>query len=677
MPGDEARALMWRFADRVDFQMLVQSSRSVARGIVSKLVKDGGRHSHEWTPAKQAMLQAFDDSGITATFFDPEFGGFIEGPKNLATALITFELGWVDAGAATAGMAGNLGLAPVHERGTPEQRERYMRGSLPPAPGEKRKIMRGAFALTEPLPYVGVETGMLSGRVKVAEWKDGAEPLLQVDKRGRFITNMGYATFVACAVASGDPRIKGSCMIVVEEGDPGVFDRGTATRKLVHQLSSTHDPVFSVKVPASRIIGGYTVKDGVIIPNFDHGEIIDAVFRRTRVTVGLMSASKLISAVEPVIRYHRQRFRGATDVIPGTPRHELGLQQREDALHRLLDIWATGEAGASLGFEASRLFDVLDPIEKKKLEVLKARGIAGGRTEIKALAAVEKDAAEFIDLEYTPEAKRDKARYEALKQDVVVQFVQLDSVANVYCPATKLWTGQMATMMREAVALVGGYGITEDCPGNLGMKWMDIQLEATYEGPEAVQRRQIGLMMTGDLFLRRYGHMIDDARALEAARPGLGAGVLVPAMEMLRWTLAHLQTTTDAKGARLWHGSRHGVVYPMADALTWILGARQLVLDVRELELKGPANPALAEELPGLVAFMADLAHVQAARTAGEVSRICADLVFGYSPAGAPGLAAFAALRQKLEASLTGYRAAKDRAANSLTTVMIPEALDY
>ena len=32
----------------------------------------------------------------------------------------------------------------------------------------------------------------------------------------------------------------------------------------------------------------------------------------------------------------------------------MGLQQKEDALHRLLDVWAAGEAGASLGFETAR-----------------------------------------------------------------------------------------------------------------------------------------------------------------------------------------------------------------------------------------------------------------------------------------------------------------------------------
>ena len=109
---------------------------------------------------------------------------------------------------------------------------------------------------------------MLGGKVRVAEWKEGQEPILQVDKRGRFITNMGFANVVTAAVDSDDPRIKGSCMVILEEADPGMFDRGTPTKKLVHQLSSTRDPVFSLRVPASRIIGGYTVKDGVIVPTY-------------------------------------------------------------------------------------------------------------------------------------------------------------------------------------------------------------------------------------------------------------------------------------------------------------------------------------------------------------------------------------------------------------------------
>ena len=99
-------------------------------------------------------------------------------------------------------------------------------------------------------------------------------------------------------------------------------------------------------MPASRIIGGYTVKDGVIVPRYSHGEVIEAVFRRTRVTVGIMTSAKLLSAVEPVIRYQRGRFRGGSIAAPGSPRYELGLQLKQDVVHRLVDVWATGEASA-------------------------------------------------------------------------------------------------------------------------------------------------------------------------------------------------------------------------------------------------------------------------------------------------------------------------------------------
>src|SRR5215472_13966973 len=421
LPTDQARAIQWRFADRFDLQMLVQSARGVARGTVARLVAAGERNTHEWTPLKNEMMEAFDSAGLTAVFMEPEEGGFIAGPKNLALALSAFELAWVDGGAATASLAGFLALSPIHERGTPEQAQHYMSLAAPAQPGEDRKAWRGAFALTEPIPYVGVDTGMLSGKVRVAEWKDGEEPMLHVDKRGRFITNIATANFVTAAVSSDDERIKGSCVIILEDGDEGTFDAGTATKKLVHQLSSTGDPIFNLKVPASRIVGGYTVKDGVIVPNFSHGDVIEAVFKRTRVTVGLMTAAKMLSAVEPVIRYQRGRFRGAEGARPGSVRFEQGIQQREDALHRLVDVWACGEAAASLGFATARLFDELDPIEKVKTAILAERGIAGSRAELRALRDSEQRAIEFLRM------REGDPRREELAGDILVQFVLKDA----------------------------------------------------------------------------------------------------------------------------------------------------------------------------------------------------------------------------------------------------------
>ena len=721
LPADAARQVQWGFADRYDLQMLVQSTRAVARGPVARLVANGGRNTHEWTDEKAALLEAFDEAGITAVFMEPEEGGLFDGPKNLALALVAFELAWVDGGAATASLAGCLALAPIHERGTLEQQRHYMRLAAPTQPGEDRKPWRGAFCLTEPIPYVGVDTGMLNGKIRIAAWKPGEEPTVQIEKRGRFITNIGFANFVTAAVDSDDERLKGSCMVILEESDPGVFDRGTPTRKMVHQLSSTGDPIFSLRIPASRIVGGYEVKDGVIIPRFSHSEVIEAVFRRTRVTVSVMTAAKLLSSVEPIIRYQRGRFRGAEMATPGSVRYEMGLQAREDTLHRLVDVWATGEASASLAFAAARAFDELDPLEKEMDKLYAERGVAGPKAKVKFLREASDKAVELLPL------PAGDPRRAALESDLQLRFVALDSLADVLCPAAKLWnTGWGAQMMREAVSLMGGYGITEDCPGFLGNKWMDAQLEATYEGPEAVQRRQLSVTMTNPVFLAQFRGWIREMRGIASERPGTGACGLATAMSLWMWTLNHLQHSKDADGGKLYQSARQGVTFPLADALCWLMAARCQILDVLRLEQQGASDPGLAEGLPGLVNYLTDLCHVQTARASGEVGRICAELVFGYDrhPAwdqeGAcgcwladelddiegliPGMNGYAldvvksdgshpqkagpcvkcqaaqpflVLHAKLDGCLTGSRLAKDRAAEAISKIMIPEALDY
>jgi hypothetical protein len=200
-------------------------------------------------------------------------------------------------------------------------------------------------------------------------------------------------------------------------------------------------------------------------------------------------------------------------------------------------------------------------------------------------------------------------------------------------------------------------------------------------------------------------------------------------MQMWLWTLHHLQEAKDPAGKKLYQSNRHGVTFPLADALCWLLAARCLILDVLELKEKGPENPTVAAGLNGLLQFLMDLCYVQAARAAGETGRICADLVFGYHrhPAWTPeacsacyqpqdldalesivagitsaaygvgeiadtdkshpqkagpcvcfeGKEMFVRLRVRLDGCLTGSRLAKDRAAEALTKVMIPEALDY
>jgi hypothetical protein len=235
--------------------------------------------------------------------------------------------------------------------------------------------------------------------------------------------------------------------------------------------------------------------------------------------------------------------------------------------------------------------------------------------------------------------------------------------------------------------------------------------------------------MVNELFLEQFQQWIIDMRRIAGDRPGTGACTIATAMKLWLWTLKHLQEGKDADGARLYHKTRQGVTFALADALCWLLASRCQILDVIQLETEGPSNPALSDGLPGLIGFLTDLCHVQAGRAAGEVARICAELVYGHTrhpawteescnacylddeleslegvipgitdsarghadiihageahPAKAgpcvcqAGREGFIALRTKLDGCLTGVRLAKDRAAENLTTVMIPEALDY
>jgi hypothetical protein len=234
--------------------------------------------------------------------------------------------------------------------------------------------------------------------------------------------------------------------------------------------------------------------------------------------------------------------------------------------------------------------------------------------------------------------------------------------------------------------------------------------------------------MTSDVFLAQFRKWTWDMGRIAALRPGTGACTLAAAMDLWNWTLHHMQRSTDADGEPLYRDRRQGATFPLADALCWLLASYYQIQDLLELEARGAENKQLAGNLDGYLQFFSDLCHVQAARAAGEVARICAELVFWYNrhPSRAPdcgscmgageldgleglmpgisvglrmagqvveedgshltkagpcvrfeGLRAFADRRGKLDGCLTGSRLAKDRAGYALSQVPIPEKLDY
>jgi ribonuclease PH len=114
-----------------------------------------------------------------------------------------------------------------------------------------------------------------------------------------------------------------------------------------------------------------------------------------------------------------------------------------------------------------------------------------------------------------------------------------------------------------------------------------------------------------------------------------------------------------------------------ADALAGLMAARCFYSDILFLSQNGKDHPVVGPELESYLNTFNDLLGTISANVVGDAARICAEIVYGFDAATDEEKATFASLRSQMDAALSGTRLSKDRAAKCLTTIMIPEALDY
>jgi alkylation response protein AidB-like acyl-CoA dehydrogenase len=327
---DDLHGGLWRIADSADLLAVQRCARQIAREVAAPLQE--ARAACGWSDDQARLLAALDAEGLT--------GIVAAAPCDLTMhlALLLWELASVDGGAATLSMSGFLAQMPIRDFGTAEQKQRYL---------DQTSFRHGALCLTEPIPGAGADAIFLSGSVRAAGESADGEPLLEVRKRGRFTSHMDFADFVVAAVSGDGATLRGSCLVILEPGDQGLFERGPKVRKLGHKLASTTNPNFDLKVPASRIVGGYTVEGGVLIPCFDHRQLLEPALRRTRALLSLMTASKALSTVAAFLLAPK---REEADFQPWLS---------------LAELWAEGEAATSLGFSAVRSCDEFDRTQEQ------------------------------------------------------------------------------------------------------------------------------------------------------------------------------------------------------------------------------------------------------------------------------------------------------------------------
>jgi butyryl-CoA dehydrogenase len=173
--------------------------------------------------------------GITA---DERWGGAGGDFTSLCVAIE--EIARVDQSMAiTLEAAVGLGINPIHEFGTPEQKERWL-------PDLVAGRTLAGFGLTE--PEAGSDAGATATRAEL----DGNEWVINGSKA--FITNSGSAitSLVTITARTGPDEIS---TIIVPSGTPG-FIVEPPYRKMGWHASDTHGLVFTdCRVPAGNLLG--------------------------------------------------------------------------------------------------------------------------------------------------------------------------------------------------------------------------------------------------------------------------------------------------------------------------------------------------------------------------------------------------------------------------------------
>lgn len=188
----------------------------------------------------------------------------------------------------------------------------------------------------------------------------------------------------------------------------------------------------------------------------------------------LLAAAKLLSAVEPVLRHQR--------------RADVSRQEtNQDVLSRLVDIWATGEAAASLGLAAARQIDSPD---------------------------------------------------EGCAPNNMLSYV------------ARLWTSvQTPAAMHRAVELLGGEPLADDDRGFLPQKLLRAQCDAAGPENESLVRYELGKALADDACLAQLRGWMGEMKQVAAQQADNGACAVGSAIDLWLWTVSHFQKLAASEPA--------------------------------------------------------------------------------------------------------------------------------
>jgi butyryl-CoA dehydrogenase len=227
-------------------------------------------------------IKKMAELGLLGMPFSEEWGG--GGGDTLGYSIGVEEISRVCAATGiTMAAHTSLGVAPIYQFGTDEQKKKYL-----PDIASGRKL--AAFGLTEP------EAGSDAGATKTTAVRNGNFYIVNGTKC--FITNGTTAeTFVITTLTEPDAGTRGITALIVDKGTPG-FRPGKKENKMGVRGSDTAELIFEdCKVPVENRLGEEGQGFKIFLATLDGG----------RISIGAMALGIAQAALDASVKYAKER----------------------------------------------------------------------------------------------------------------------------------------------------------------------------------------------------------------------------------------------------------------------------------------------------------------------------------------------------------------------------------
>jgi alkylation response protein AidB-like acyl-CoA dehydrogenase len=289
-------------------QELQTNARAFAEGVLQPIVESIDRAADGWESflAGREAYREMARAGFTKSFIPAEYGG--AGFSMLDFAIAAEELTRVDVNVPTTLLGSGLGLQPVIQYGTAEQKERFLRPFADDAEGD----LLASYAFTDVGGGANFDSPDPAGGIQTVARRDGDEWVISGEKH--YTTNGTGWDRTGCrlytVVCRTDPHAGADdalAVIVVPGAIPGitvvdVYD------KLGHRGVVTPRVHFDeVRVPADNLIGE---------PGAHGKRVVAGAFSWTAALIGAACVGTMRAAFEYALDFARSEKRlGSTPVI--------------------------------------------------------------------------------------------------------------------------------------------------------------------------------------------------------------------------------------------------------------------------------------------------------------------------------------------------------------------------